>query len=98
VLLLEASDAGWPVERYDEFASDLDRQFRAVNSRYELKRNFGDLKRLEIVPVSQGTFGRYRERLVQRGTPAGQLKDKVLHKDGAKVMAELLELSDVCVE
>jgi hypothetical protein len=93
VLLLEAAEPARCTVKYDELAADLDRQFRTVNSRYDLKRNFGDLKQLEITPVSPGTFGRYRERLVQRGMPSGQLKDKVLHKDGAKVMSDLLELS-----
>jgi hypothetical protein len=93
VLLLETPQSDRLAPKFDDLAADLDRQFRTVNSRYELKRNFGDLKPLEIVSVSLGTFGRYRESLVRRGMPAGQLKDKVLHKDGAKVMSELLELS-----
>jgi hypothetical protein len=82
----------------DDSARDLDMRFRAVNSRYELKRNFGDLQQLEIVSVAQGTFERYRQRLVQRGAPAGQVKDKLLHKDGASVLADLLELSERPVE
>ena len=80
--------------RYEELAAILDREFRKVNSRYELKRNFQDIDHLRVQPLSHGTFVRYRQLLVDRGMPAGQLKDKVLHKDGHIVLSELLELSD----
>jgi hypothetical protein len=95
VLVVEGDTPDWPGSKYEQLAEDLDRQLRTMNSRYELKRNFGDLRRLEVKPVSLGTFGRYRERLVRRGMPAGQLKDKVLHEDGGRVLSELLELSNV---
>jgi hypothetical protein len=93
VLVVETASNDPREARYAALAEEFDLELRAINSRYELKRNFGDLKALRIQPVVPGTFARYRERLVQRGMPAGQLKDKVLHKDGAKVLAELLELS-----
>jgi hypothetical protein len=80
-------------EECESFATDLDRKFRAVNSRYELKRSFGDLSPLEVQAVNRGTFDRYRASLVQRGTPAGQLKDKALHREGRKTLAEMLALS-----
>jgi hypothetical protein len=93
VLVLETCNNEQRAAPYAALAEEFDLELRAINSRYELKRNFGDLKPLRIQPVVAGTFARYRERLVQRGMPSGQLKDKVLHKDGAKVLAELLELS-----
>lgn len=78
--------------RLGDLAADLDRRFRRMNSRYELKRNFGDLNLLEVRPVGPGTFDSYRDLLVKRGMPAGQLKDKVLHKDGIKVLSDIVEL------
>lgn len=74
-------------------AAQLDGRFRALNSRYELKRSFGDLAPLELQVVVPGTFARYRERRIATGIPAGQLKDKILHPQGAGVLSELLELS-----
>jgi hypothetical protein len=91
VLALELSEAAL-ASSADELAAELDTRFRKVNSRYELKRNFGDLKPIEVLQLEAGTFGRYRERLIRRGMPAGQLKDKVLHKDGIKALADLIEL------
>jgi hypothetical protein len=92
VLVVEASE---PLSREEceSFAVDLDCKFRAVNSRYELKRSFGDLSPLEVRAVSRGTFDRHRASLVQRGMPAGQLKDKVLHREGRKTLSEMLALS-----
>jgi hypothetical protein len=91
VLVLEAG-VDEPDEWIKDFAATLDAKFRAVNSRYELKRSFGDLKPIEIRPVPKGTFVRYREHLVSRGAPSGQLKDRVLHTDGRKFLDELSEI------
>jgi hypothetical protein len=91
VLALETRELT-PTQR-DTLARDLDCRFRSMNPRYDMKRGFGDLHQLEVAAVGIGTFVRYRQRLVQRGMPAGQLKDKTLPKDGGKVLAELLELS-----
>ena len=77
----------------DELAGKLDARFRAVNSRYELKRNFGDLAAVAVRPVVAGTFALYRQRRIADGTPAGQLKDRILHPQGATPLAELLQLS-----
>jgi hypothetical protein len=92
VLVLETASDEQTAPAYAELAVELDLELRAINSRYELKRNFGDLKPLRIQTVAGGTFARYRAQLVQRGMPAGQLKDKLLHKDGAKVLTELVTL------
>lgn len=75
-------------------ANDLDRRLKAINSRYELKRNFGDLHPLEVVRVGPGTFAGYRRELLEQGRPAGQLKDKILHPKGEETLAALLRLSE----
>jgi hypothetical protein len=92
VLVLEP-DAAWRREVGTELARDLDAELKAANSRYELKRNFNDLGSVEVETVTRGTFARYREALIQRGMPGGQLKDKVLHAEGRPVLAELVALS-----
>ena len=66
----------------------MDAKFRAANSRYELKRSFKDLDPVDVVPVRRGTFAAYRQLLVQRGMPAGQLKDKILHAVGEPVLRD----------
>jgi hypothetical protein len=91
VLVLEV-DAEWPASRVDELASALDGRFRKVNSRYELKRNFNDLDPIAIERVPAGTFAAYRELLIRRGMPAGQLKDHVMHAVGRPVLSDLVEL------
>jgi hypothetical protein len=72
----------WPDAARAALAAALDAQLRAMNSRYELKRGFGDLGAARVELVPHGTFGRYREHLIARGLPPTQLKDKVLHTDG----------------
>lgn len=94
VLVVETAPA-WDDGNAEKLADDLDARFLALNSRYELKRNFGDLRPLEVAVVAAGTFQRYRELLVKRGMPAGQLKDKVLYADGASILADLRELSNL---
>ena len=74
-------------------ASDLDQRLKAINSRYELKRNFGDLHPLEVVRVLPGTFAGYRREQAEAGLPAGQLKDRILHSNGEEALASLLRLS-----
>lgn len=90
VLVLEADLAA---ERGAAIARAVDDRLRAVNSRYELKRNFNDLDAIAIELVAPGTFAAYRELLVRRGMPAGQLKDRVLHATGRPVLADLQELA-----
>lgn len=75
-------------------AKNVDARLRALNSRYELKRSFGDLAEILVHLVSPGTFARYRELRIRRGSPAGQLKDTILHADGAATLADLTRLSD----
>ena len=74
-------------------ARRLDDCLKKLNSRYELKRNFGDLHPLEIRWVRPQTFSQYRRQKIEEGLPAGQFKDKILHPDGAEVLAGLLGLS-----
>lgn len=88
VLVVEAQGL-----KEEEIAALVDRRFRTLNSRYELKRSFGDLAPLQLRQVEVGTFARLRERRIAAGAPAGQLKDTILHAQGARVLAELLELS-----
>ncbi len=73
-------------------ASRLDETFGAVNSRYEMKRSFSDLDPVAVEIVESGTFTRYRELLVRRGMPAGQLKERVMHAVGGPVLSDLLSL------
>jgi len=75
-------------------ANDLDQRLKAINSRYELKRNFGDLHPLEVVRVLPGTFAGYRREQAEAGLPAGQIKDKILHPNGEETLASLLRLSE----
>jgi GH3 auxin-responsive promoter len=80
-----------------QLARDLDQRFKTINSRYELKRNFGDLHPLEVQPVAPGTFSQHRRQRIESGTPAGQLKDKILHPAGRAVLTELLSLNSAGV-
>jgi hypothetical protein len=89
VLVFESPE-DLPAQVIDDFTAQLDGDFRSINPRYELKRNFGDLLGVVVQRVEAGTFVRYRESLVRRGMPAGQLKDKVLHADGHSVLSDLL--------
>ena len=89
VLVLENRE-----ETPNGLASDLDQRLKAINSRYELKRNFGDLHPLEVVRVMPGTFAGYRREQAKAGLPAGQLKDKILHSNGEETLASLLRLSE----
>lgn len=91
VLVIEL--VGWSREKCDQLAADIDDRFKAVNSRYELKRNFHDLDPVAIEPVPRGTFARQRAELIRGGMPAGQLKDRILHASGAGMLAQLRELA-----
>lgn len=68
-------------------AEALDERLKALNSRYELKRNFGDLAPLAVHSLAPGTFERYRQARVG---PAGQLKDLPLQPAGSTTYEELL--------
>jgi hypothetical protein len=92
VLVVEPA-AEWNAERVREVAERVEAGFRKVNSRYEMKRNFHDLDAVVVDVVPRGTFARYRALLVERGMPAGQLKDKVLNAIGAPVLADLHRLA-----
>ena len=81
-----------PLDDSEKLALSLDRRFKDINSRYELKRNFGDLHPLEVVRVGSGTFADYRREQVELGAPAGQLKEKILHPDGKESLDSLLRL------
>lgn len=76
----------------ESLASALDQALRAVNSRYELKRNFEDLSCLAVRSVPVGTFSRFRRMRAQGGAPAGQLKETVLYGTDSPVLAELTRL------
>lgn len=71
----------WPIAARDALAAAFDGELSQLNSRYALKRGFGDLGAAQVHLVEQGTFARYREHLIAQGLPATQLKDKVLHTD-----------------
>jgi len=92
VIVLEGKEDAVPalLARGGDISRSLDARFRAVNSRYELKRNFKDLEEVVVEIVEPGTFRRYRELLASRGMPAGQIKDKILHPAGATVLTDLL--------
>lgn len=92
VVVLEV-EHGW--DKAPVMARRLDDRFKTINSRYELKRNFLDLETLTVEPVSPGTFARHRADRVAQGAPAGQLKDKLLHPDGAPVLEQFRRLSEV---
>jgi hypothetical protein len=81
-LVVEPATA-WTAEIAAGLATELDLALRRLNSRYELKRGFGDLGPARVRTVPSGTFARYREHLVAKGLPATQLKDRVLHTDGS---------------
>ncbi|HVK84830.1 MAG TPA: GH3 auxin-responsive promoter family protein [Kofleriaceae bacterium] len=72
----------WPEAARAAFEAALDAELRRMNSRYELKRGFGDLGAARARLVPAGLFGRYRDHLIAKGLPPTQLKDKVLHTDG----------------
>lgn len=82
VFVLEPG-SNWPDVVRDQLAARLDAELRRLNSRYELKRSFGDLAAARAVVVAPGSFERYRQTLIARGAPATQLKDRVLHTDPA---------------
>lgn len=82
VLALEVSGEFESAQRLGE---RLDQRFKEVNSRYELKRNFSDLKCLEVRLLEPGAFHRYRQTRATQA-PAGQLKDRVLHAQGRAVL------------
>ena len=82
----------WRPDAAAALAAALDRDLAAQNSRYALKRNFGDLGPASVTLLARGTFARYRAELIAGGAPATQLKDKLLHRD-AVVHAKLLALS-----
>jgi hypothetical protein len=92
VLVLEM-DPGSRGTLQEQLGAELDNRFKAINSRYAMKRNFHDLDPVAVEFVAPGTFAKYREQLIRRGMPAGQLKDRVLQASGANVLAELLKLS-----
>lgn len=71
----------WPPGACDKLAARLDRELRHMNSRFELKRSFGDLAPPRVELAAPGAFERYRQVLIARGAPATQLKDKLLHAD-----------------
>jgi hypothetical protein len=91
VLAIEAPEPIAP-EAAEALAARVDGHFRRVNSRYELKRSFGDLDPVEALTLPLGTFAAYRNLLIGRGMPAGQIKDRVLHPVGAPVVADLRSL------
>jgi hypothetical protein len=88
----------WQDERSRVLAKALDDRFRSVNSRYALKRSFFDIDSVEVQPVGDGTFHRYRQLLVRRGAPGGQVKDKILHAAGGPVLTDLLGASAMTEE
>jgi hypothetical protein len=81
----------WSPEAMATLAQRIDEDLVRQNSRYELKRGFGDLGPASVKLLRPGTFARYRQALIDRGMSATQLKDKVLHLDGA-VLEELERL------
>ncbi len=81
----------WAPAVLERLREHLDRELLALNPRYKLKRDFGDLGPPAVQTVKRGTFARYRERLVASGVPGTQIKDKVLHHDNA-VLAAFREL------
>lgn len=82
--------APWDAAQQQRAASTLDTELRALNSRYELKRGFGDLAAAQVRIAPRGAFDKYRASLIARGAPGSQLKDKVLQTDPA-VLARLTE-------
>ena len=72
----------WGEPAATALALALDTELQRMNSRYELKRGFGDLGAARVTCLPPGTFARYREHLIAKGLPATQLKDKMLHTDG----------------
>jgi auxin responsive GH3 family protein len=71
--------AAWSTAQRTHFADGCEAALRRLATRYDLKRGFGDLGPLVIRVVPAGTFARYRDARVAAGTPATQLKDKILH-------------------
>lgn len=61
-----------------DLAERLEGHLRRLNSRYDLKRRFQDLKPVWLQPVPPGTLEDYRRYKIQQGSPAGQLKERVL--------------------
>ena len=88
VLALESTPPR-PPERVAELARDLDERLQHMNSRYKMKRSFGDLDPVAVELLAPGAFTRYRELLARRGMPAGQIKERVLYASGAAVLADL---------
>jgi hypothetical protein len=87
VLVLEPGQEG--LISTAEVAAALDLRLRAINSRYELKRSFGDLAPASVRLVSPGTFARYRQVRIAEGAPPGQLKDRILTGEGAPLIEDL---------
>ncbi len=83
----------WSADAIERLRDRIDGELVAMNPRYKLKRDFGDLGRAVVTTVKRGTFARYRERLVASGLPGPQLKDKVLHADNA-VLGVFRELQE----
>jgi hypothetical protein len=73
----------WTEGEQRALAARLDDALQQQNSRYQLKRSFGDLAPAVVRVVARGSFARHRAKLVESGVPGTQLKDKVLHLDGA---------------
>jgi hypothetical protein len=67
---------------FDALAGELDRRLKNCNDEYPSKRKSGRLGPVVVHVVGSGTFSRYRQKLIDQGAPAGQLKDKPLQKDG----------------
>ena len=78
---------GWTAALAPRLAESLDAELRRLNSRYELKRGFGDLGPPRICIAPPGAFERHRAGQIARGAPATQLKDKLLHTDPAVLTA-----------
>lgn len=74
-------------------AEEIDATLAQINSRYQMKRNFGDLQPLVIEPLPAGTLAHYRRQRIQSGLPAGQVKDPVLSREGEGLLARLKELA-----
>jgi hypothetical protein len=81
----------WPAAARDQLAGKLDGELRRMNSRYELKRSFGDLAPPRVELAASGAFERHRQQRIAAGAPATQLKDKLLHADPLVLSALLGE-------
>ena len=62
----------------NDFAEILENYLQQSNIEYEQKRKSGRLDALEIIPISKGTYQRYRNFLIQQGASSAQVKDLLI--------------------